>query len=269
MLSIDQQRPIGIFDSGIGGLTVANAIHTALPQERLIYFGDIAHLPYGDKSADAIRYYCLRISKFLLEQDCKMIVIACNSAATAAYDMLLDFFEGKVLFVNVVDPLVKAISSDPHQTVGVIATKATVVSRVYPSKIKARHPDIDVRQLATPLLVPMIEEGYHQDRVSTAILRNYLDDQALQGIDTLLLACTHYPLIKAEIKALLAPHVSVLDSTDVVTDAVQQALEVTGLLSPARQGADKFYVSDFTTSFEETARLFYGAAVDLEVKNIW
>ena len=111
-------QPIGIFDSGIGGLTVANAIHHFLPNERLIYFGDTVHLPYGDKSADAIRYYCLRISKFLLEQDCKMIVIACNSASSAAYDMLLDFFEGKVLFVNVVDPLVQAVVSEGYKNVG-------------------------------------------------------------------------------------------------------------------------------------------------------
>lgn len=263
------QRPIGIFDSGIGGLTVANAIHRALPNEQLIYFGDIAHLPYGDKSADAIRYYCLKISKFLLEQDCKMIVIACNSAATAAYDMLLDFFEDRTLFVNVVDPLVQEVIQEERKKIGIIATKATVSTNVYRNKIKQFDQRITVNQLATPLLVPMIEEGFHQNKVSQAIINNYLEDDALADIDTLLLACTHYPLIKSEIKALLNKEVLVLDSTDVVTTAVEESLRSQGLLATEKTAGDKFYVSDYTESFEETAKLFYGEAIDLEVKNIW
>lgn len=267
--SIHTQKPIGIFDSGIGGLTVANAIHRVLPNERLIYFGDIAHLPYGDKSADAIRYYCLKISKFLMEQGCKMIVIACNSAATAAYDMLLDFFEGKILFVNVVDPLVERVVKLGRENVGVIATKATVSTQVYEHKLKQANDTINVKQLATPLLVPMIEEGYHQNKVSHAILSNYLADPQLNDIDTLLLACTHYPLIKKEIQSLLPDGVLILDSTDVVTDAVRQRLEEQQLLADEKLAADKFFVSDYTHSFEKTAKLFYGEKVDLEVMNIW
>ena len=267
--SLHTQEPIGIFDSGIGGLTVANAIHRALPNERLIYFGDIAHLPYGDKSADAIRYYCLKISKFLMEQNCKMIVIACNSAATAAYDMLLDFFEGKILFVNVVDPLVEKVTEMGRKKIGVIATKATVSTRVYEQKIHQVDPFIEVRQLATPLLVPMIEEGYHQNKVSHAILSNYLNDPQLDGIDTLLLACTHYPLIKNEIQSLLPDPILVLDSTDVVTDAVENQLIDRNILANEKSASDKFYVSDYTASFEKTAKLFYGEKIDLEVMNIW
>jgi glutamate racemase len=198
-----------------------------------------------------------------------MIVIACNSAATAAYDMLLDFYEGKVVFVNVVDPLVDAVLHSDSQKVGVIATKATVASDVYRKKIHKGNPNIDVQQLATPLLVPMIEEGYHSNKVSTAIISQYLSHESLGGIDTLLLACTHYPLIKQEIIANLPSGTVVLDSTDVVTSAVREALAASNLLASHRVREDCFYVSDYTASFAETARLFYGDAVDLQVNNIW
>lgn len=262
-------RPIGVFDSGIGGLTVAKAIKKVLPNEQLIYFGDTVHMPYGDKSADAIRYYCLRISKFLLEQNCKMIVIACNSASSAAYDLLLDFFEGKVLFVNVVDPLVEEVKRRKLQNVGVIATKATIHSSIYKNKIKAIDQKIRVSQLATPLLAPMIEEGFFAGNIARSVIENYLQQPELQGIDALLLACTHYPLIKADIEDFYHHKVLVLDSTDVVSFAVQKLLADENMLSQASPGPDIFYVSDFTESFEETARVFYGHPIHLEAKAIW
>ncbi|MBK9734848.1 MAG: glutamate racemase [Saprospiraceae bacterium] len=262
-------QPIGIFDSGIGGLTVANAIHHALPNEHLIYFGDTVHLPYGDKSADAIRYYSLKISKFLLEQNCKMIIIACNSASSAAYDMLLDFFEGKVLFVNVVDPLVNAVISNNYQNVGVIATKATINSSIYRNKIKSLNQKVKVNQLATPLLAPMIEEGFYSGSISKSIISNYLSHPDLHDIDALLLACTHYPLIKAEIDEFYNGKVAIMDSTDVVTNVVIQILTEEKLLSPKRSHEDQFYVSDYTKSFEETARNFYGENIKLEAQQIW
>lgn len=262
-------QPIGIFDSGIGGLTVANAIHHFLPNERLIYFGDTVHLPYGDKSADAIRYYCLRISKFLLEQDCKMIVIACNSASSAAYDMLLDFFEGKVLFVNVVDPLVQAVVSEGYKNVGVIATKATINSSIYRNKIKSLNQKVKVNQLATPLLAPMIEEGFYNGNISRSVIESYLDHPDLKDIDALLLACTHYPLIRKEINEYYDGKVAILDSTDVVKEEVKRILTEEDLLCTKRFGQDCFYVSDYTSSFEETARNFYGEDLNLEAIQIW
>ncbi len=268
-MTLSPDQPIGIFDSGIGGLTVANAIHHFLPEERLIYFGDTVHLPYGDKSADAIRYYSLRISKFLLEQDCKMIIIACNSASSAAYDMLLDFFEGKALFVNVVDPLVNAVISNGYEKVGVIATKATVNSSIYRNKIKSINQKIRVNQLATPLLAPMIEEGFYSGSISKSVIENYLSHPDLQGIDALLLACTHYPLIKDEINEYYGRKVAILDSTDVVKDEVKKLLTAEGLLSEKRYESDHFFVSDYTQSFEETARNFYGEDIRLEAIQIW
>jgi glutamate racemase len=262
-------RPIGIFDSGIGGLTVAKAVHQALPNERLIYFGDTIHLPYGDKSADAIRYYALKISKFLLEQDCKMIIIACNSASSAAYDLLLDFFEGKTLFVNVVDPLVKKVLEKNYSHVGVIATKATIHSSIYKNKIKAGNQHIKVSQLATPLLAPMIEEGFYSGDIAKGVIENYLGQPELQGIDVLLLACTHYPLIRKEIENYYGGKVDILDSTDIVADEAQRLLKNAGLLADKKSGEDHFYVSDYTVSFEQAARLFYKESIALEVKQIY
>ncbi len=263
------EQPIGIFDSGIGGLTVANAIRHALPRESIIYFGDTIHLPYGDKSADAIRYYSLKICKFLLEQQCKMIVIACNTASSAAYDVLLDFFEGKVLFVNVVDPLVQSVVNGEYKNVGVIATKATINSSIYKNKIKNYNQRIKVNQVATPLLAPMIEEGFYSGNISASVIDSYLSHPDLENIDALLLACTHYPLIKPEINQFYGGKVDILDSTDVVAKSVYEMLSNEDLLRSNNHVAEHFYVSDYTDSFEQTAKNFYGEHIKLEAKHIW
>ena len=264
-----RSKSIGIFDSGIGGLTVANAIQKTLPNEHLIYFGDTAHLPYGDKSADAIRFYSLKISKFLLDQNCKMIVIACNSASSAAYNTLLDFFEGRTLFVNVVDPLVSAVTDKEYNNIGVIATKATIRSNIYRDKIKHKMQKANVHSMATPLLAPMIEEGFYQGKISHSVIDTYLGRKEFADIDALLLACTHYPLIKKEIEAYFDNRVAVLDSTDVVANAVSELLLKENLLAPKRTKKNEFYVSDYTQSFEDTAKVFYGEEIELETANIW
>jgi len=264
-----RNKPIGIFDSGIGGLTVANAIQKALPNEHLIYFGDTAHLPYGDKSADAIRFYSLKISKFLLDQNCKMIVIACNSASSAAYSTLLDFFDGKTLFVNVVDPLISAVTNHGYNNIGVIATKATIRSNIYRDKIKHNLQKTIVHSMATPLLAPMIEEGFYQGNISHSVLETYLGRKEFTDIDALLLACTHYPLIKKEIETYFNHKVDVLDSTEVVANSVLKLLKEENLLSTKRTKKNEFFVSDYTQSFEDTAKVFYGEEIELEMANIW
>ncbi len=262
-------QPIGIFDSGIGGLTVANAIMKALPQEEIIYFGDTAHLPYGEKSADAIRYYSLRIAKFLLERHCKMVVIACNSASSAAYRVLLEFFKGQGLFVNVVDPLVETVAVRRFARVGVIATKATIQSGIYEQQLLHLQPGLDVRTLATPLLAPMIEEGFVHNEVSQVVLESYLGHEHLEGIEALLLACTHYPLIKPEIEAFYSGGVEVFDSTDVVAEEVKRKLDEHGLLNAQRRHAHQFFVSDYTPTFEQTTRIFYREEIHLEHYPMW
>lgn len=263
------QRPIGIFDSGIGGMTVARAIAQRLPREQLIYFGDTAHLPYGDKSADAIRYYALKIVKYLLEQDCKMIVIACNSASTAAYGVLLEFFKEQALFVNVVDPLVEAAAAENFSKLGLIATKATVHTGVYERQMKRLRPELELVSLPTPLLAPMIEEGFIQGKISQTVLETYLSHPGLQGIDGLLLACTHYPLIRPQIENFYHGSVKILDSTDVVAQSVERQLRTHGLLAAGNETNHRFYVSDHTDSFEKTTKLFYGRDVHLEHLPIW
>jgi glutamate racemase len=265
----NKYQPIGVFDSGIGGLTVANAILRHLPNEQIIYFGDTAHLPYGDKSADAICFYCLKIVKFLLEKDCKMIVIACNSASSAAYNVLIDFFAGQAVFVSVVDPLVDAVVEKKFSKVGVIATKATIRSDVYRLKLMAKQPNLNVISMATPLLVPMIEEGFFNDNISDAIIEKYLSDPALDSIDALLLACTHYPLIRKNIEQFLGPEVQVYDSNDIVAQTVKSKLKAMDLLNDKLKADHQFFVSDYTHSFEETTRLFYKEKIDLAHCPIW
>lgn len=268
-MNSDAHKSIGIFDSGIGGLTVANAIQKQLPNEHIIYFGDTAHLPYGDKSADAIRYYSLAIGKFLVEQNCKLIVIACNSASSAAYHTLLDFFEGKSLFINVVDPLVDQVVSSKYRNIGVVATKATIRSNIYRDKIKHHLQQSKVTSIATPLLAPMIEEGFFDGNISESVIENYLSDPKLKDIDSLLLACTHYPLIKDEVERFFDGQVDILDNTDVVAEVVKNVLTENNLLASSRNQENNFYVSDFTQSFEDTAKTFYGKDINLEHLNIW
>src|SRR5690242_5737048 len=153
------QQPIGIFDSGIGGLTVANAVSKLLPEEQIIYFGDTAHLPYGDKSKELIRSYAATITDFLLiDKKCKAVVIACNTASAAAYELLRDKYKDVVPVINVIDPMIEAvIADDSIKKVGVIATKTTIASGVYPEKFSRRKPSLQYAELATPLLASMIE----------------------------------------------------------------------------------------------------------------
>lgn len=265
------ERPIGIFDSGIGGLTVANAIIRALPSESIVYFGDTAHLPYGDKSADAIRYFSLKISKFLLDQNCKLIVIACNSASSAAYHVLLDFFKDQIGFVNVVDPLVKYTVQQNYRKVGVIATKATIQSKMYDQKLREQQPDMEVYSKATPLLAPMIEEGFVGNKLSMSVIESYLSDPGFKDIDAILLACTHYPLIKDQIKDYFGGKVDVIDSTLVTTEAVIKRLSDAQLLRQDGLGdpSHLFYLSDLSPSFEETTKVFLQKEITLEHQSIW
>lgn len=198
-----------------------------------------------------------------------MIVVACNTASSAAYKDLKTFFDGEVHLATVVDPLVDAVANKGYKKVGIIATKATVRSGAYEQKIKELDPKLEVVSLATPLLVPMIEEGYHSNDISQAVISNYLSHESLEDIDVLLLACTHYPLIKKNIEDYFDGRVRVLDSTDVVTDQVAQILSEYDLRSKNEQPKHTFYVSDFTPSFEETTKVFFGSEVKLEHANLW
>jgi len=259
-------QPIGIFDSGIGGLTVANAVLQAMPHEDIIYFGDTAHMPYGDKSSDTIRQYVNNIGKFLLSKQCKLIIIACNSASSVAYDMLREQVGEAALVVNVIDPVVNYILNKGYKHVGVIGTRATIGSDVYRKKIYRVNSDITVYSLATPLLAPMIESGFYDGQISSLVIEKYLNDENLEDIDTLVLACTHYPLIKEEIEAFYkGKNVEVLASNEIVAAYVKDLLKMKGLQTNDQNvGEHHFYVSDYTDSFDKTTRIFYGSQVRLE-----
>ena len=262
--------PIGIFDSGIGGLTVANAIQKVMPGESLIYFGDTAHLPYGDKSPDSIKYYGIRIAQFLLDKNCKMIVIACNTASALAYEAVKDFVNGRVPVINVIDPVVDCIVNNKNaKRVGVIGTKGTIKSDIYPKRIKAKNKSIEVSSLATPLLAPMIEEGFFNNRISRSIIGSYLSSRKLAKIDSLILACTHYPLIRAEVEEFYKKKIEIIDTAGVVADKVKTVLKEKNILSKNKKAKQHFYVSDFTKSFEESTRYFFKNKIHLEKVDFW
>ena len=261
---------IGIFDSGIGGLTVARAIKNLLPAESLIYFGDTAHLPYGDKSEAAIQAYSIKITDVLLEKGCKAIVVACNSASSSAYNLLKEYAGKRIEIINVIDPMVDLIERCfEEKTVGLIGTKRTVGSGIYAQKFQAIRKEIVLKSMATPLLVPMIEEGFFNQKISHDIIDRYLSDKELSGIDALILGCTHYPLIKEEINSLLEEKVQILDSSEITASHLRSVLAAKGLLSDVKERDDEFMVSDFTASFESSTKMFFGETVKLTPYKLW
>jgi glutamate racemase len=263
-------RPIGVFDSGVGGLTVANAIRQVLPGENLIYFGDTAHLPYGDKSKETIISYSVRITQFLLEQNCKVIVVACNTASANAYEAIVQETGNKALVVDVINPVVDYVSLQaPYKHIGVIGTKGTINSGTYVSKIIGRNPHISVASLATPMLVPMIEEGFIFDDISNAIIRSYLSKPELSHIDALILGCTHYPIIKNQISKYFNFEVDVIDSSRIVANHLRTLLTGHDQLNRQSIPKHRFLVSDFTDYFQVISKLFFEENIVLEKINLW
>ena len=266
----NKQQPIGIFDSGIGGLTVARAIHKLLPNEQLLYFGDTAHLPYGDKSTAAIQAYAVKICDLLVKQKCKVILIACNSASAAAYDLVREYVGSRAKALNVIDPVISYIGQHyPNKTIGLIGTKQTVNSNVYRKKIDDLNQNITLNSVATPLLAAMIEEGFFNNNISGSIIQTYLSDPALQQIEALILGCTHYPLIKNQISDYYKGQVDIVDASQIVAQHVKAFLENQNLMASALTKDHRFYVSDFTRSFEASTRIFFQREVQLEHYPLW
>jgi len=264
-----QNLPIGIFDSGIGGLTVAHALKEKLPNESIVYFGDTEHLPYGEKSAEALRNYSKKITQFLLEKNCKCIVIACNSASSVAFDVVKKTVKNIPVF-NVIDPVIEKVSNSCNSCkVGVIGTKATISSNIYKNKLNAKCPRAVVTALATPLLAPMIEEKFIGGDISKKIIANYLSNKKLQEIDQLILACTHYPLIYKEIRDYFKGEVIIINSTNIVTEHIASELKNKTLLNNQFKPKYKFYVSNYTKAFEKSARFFFQEKIKLREANIW
>jgi glutamate racemase len=264
-----KNQPIGIFDSGVGGLTVAQSVKQVLPGESLVYFGDTAHLPYGDKSAGAIQYYSRKITGFLLDHGAKVILIACNSASASAFDVLKEEFRDRTALIDVIDPVVDYLGTRNYSRVGIIGTKRTIESGSYENKIKVKSPGTEVVSLATPLLVPMIEEGFVFDDISNAIIRSYLSHASFSDIQALILACTHYPIIKNQISKIFDFGIEIIDSGKPVSAILKEYLEANHLLNDSGKSDDRFFVSDYTPYFEKVARMFFDGDINLKKADIW
>jgi glutamate racemase len=258
-------QAIGIFDSGIGGLTVAHQINTLLPNEKILYFGDTKHVPYGEKSSDAIVQFSERISYFLLEQKCKMIVVACNTASALAFTQVENIVRNKAICINVIDPTVEFTCRSRAKSVGIIGTKNTILSNIYAKKIRLLNSELETKSLPSPLLVPMIEEGFYQNNISKTIISNYLKRKELANIDHLILGCTHYPLIEDEINQFYGNKVQVINSGKIVSKHIESILIRSKLLNSSLSNPKhEFYVSDFTDSFEKSAEYFFGKHLHLK-----
>lgn len=262
--------PIGVFDSGIGGLTIAHALLKQLPNEQLIYFGDTAHMPYGEKSTAAIQAYSIKIAHMLLQQGCKLILIACNTASAAAYELVKEYVGSKALVMNVIDPLVRFLALQyPGKTIGLIGTRQTVNSHIYKKKMDEINADIRLMSHPTNLLAQAIEEfGAHP--LIDHLLKEYLSHETLQHIDGLVLACTHYPVIKKQIAQFYQHQVDIIDASLAVADAVKAQLSRHALLNETIGEKERhFYLSDYTASFANNARVFFGESLVLESYPLW
>ncbi|MCX7882819.1 MAG: glutamate racemase [Brevinematales bacterium] len=251
-MDTQQKKPIGIFDSGVGGLTVVRAMMELLPSESFVYLGDTANLPYGEKSAEMVRQYAFHNARFLQEFDIKVMVVACNTASSVALTDLQQAFDFPV--IGVIEPAAKeAIKVSSSKKIGVIGTKRTIRTQMYTHKIHEIEPQATVVGKACPLFVPLIEEGFLHHEAMTLIAREYL--VPLRGkIDTLILGCTHYPLIRDTIQSLL-PEVHLVDSAYSTARELRQLLLERGWLSPSLTPSRLFYATDITEHLNTLARM--------------
>lgn len=253
---IDPTAPIGIFDSGVGGLTVAREIMRQIPNERLVYFGDTARVPYGNKSKETITKYSKQIIRFLKTQNVKAIVVACNTASAYALDEIEK--ELDIPIIGVVKPGAKvAAEATRNKKVGVIATAGTIQSRIYAEYIEGIDKDIRVIGKACPLFVPLVEEGLLEDPVTDEIATRYLNELKDLDIDTLILGCTHYPLIRSTLGRIMGEKVTLVNPAYETAVGLRSLLEKEGLLNPStnRLGTNQyqFFVSDDADKFKSFA----------------
>jgi glutamate racemase len=262
---MNDNRPIGVFDSGVGGLTVAKEIKRLLPHENIVYYGDTKHLPYGDKSKETIIKYTTKITRFLVNHNCKAIVVACNTATANAIKEIKEAADG-ILVIDVISPVSKKVAYELHQKVGVIATRATVRSHAYKKSIRKYNRHLKVVELATPLLVPIIEEGFKNTLVSKHAIESYLSHKRFEDIDTLILGCTHYPLIQKEVETVFQGRVKVVDSPLIVVNELIHQLEKFKLFGNTIEPEFQFYLSDYTEGFARLAKGFFGRSIVINQK---
>lgn len=262
-------KSIGIFDSGIGGLTVAKAINQLCPNENLLYIGDTAHAPWGDKSTKNILLYSTKIVDFFLEQNCKAIVIACNSASVSVTEHLKKYTNNKLKIFNVIEPMIKFVNSNhKNQNLCLLGTKQTVNSKAYQNKIK------NLTAIPTPLLAPLVEEGFADNIATHFILKEYLNkiDFKTKNITALILACTHYPLLKNQIQNIIGNKINLLDSAELLAAEIKDYLNINNLNNQQnnnKKGNLDFYITDHLDFFEKQAKLFFPNNLNLKQLPLW
>ena len=251
--------PIGVFDSGIGGLTVVAEIMKHLPREEIVYFGDTARLPYGPKSNDTVTQFAIQDAEFLIGQGVKTVVVACNTASSIAVGELRNRFDLPV--IGVIEPgALAAVSSTLTGKVGVIGTEGTIVSGAYRRAISKLDPDIEVVETSCPLFVPLAEEGWTDREVTLVVAHEYLTPLRDAGVDVVVLGCTHYPILKGTIGKVFGPTVRLIDSAEETAREVAERLEGLELLrKDASEPEHRFFVSDVPHRFREQAERFLGA----------
>ncbi|AKL97385.1 glutamate racemase [Endomicrobium proavitum] len=260
-----ENKPIGIFDSGFGGLTVMSEIRKCLPKENLIYFGDTAHVPYGSKSKNAVINFSKDIAGFLIKKDVKLIVVACNTASAFALDNLKKNL--KVPVIGVIDPGAKAAAAvTKNKNIGVIGTEGTVQSGSYLKAIK-KISGYSVSQQACPLFVPLVEEGWVNNKVTDDIVRHYLKPLLKKNIDTLVLGCTHYPILKNSLQKNAGKKITLVDSAKATANEVKNILEKNKISSKnSKKGTLAFYVSDNPEKFAQIGGKFFSNKISKVTK---
>ncbi|MDY7228489.1 glutamate racemase [Hyalangium rubrum] len=253
--------PIGVFDSGVGGLTVLKALMERLPHESALYLGDTARVPYGTKSGEVVTRYSLKNAEFLMERGIKLLVVACNTASAVALPALSAALPVPVL--GVIGPGARAaLRKTRGGGVGVIGTPGTVRSGAYQRELQAAEPNVRVKARACPLFVPLAEEGWTAGEVPRLVAREYLTDFAQDGVDTLVLGCTHYPLLKTVIAEVVGPRVALVDSAEATAEAVAALLGERGMLaSPGPTPAYGYFVTDVPERFVEVGARFLGRPI--------
>lgn len=262
-------RPIGVFDSGIGGLTVAAALRELLPAENIFYIGDTARVPYGGKSPSTIERYSMEISGLLLSEGAKMIVVACNTASALGVPRLQETL--KVPVLGVISPGAQAaVSATRNHCVGVIGTRATIYSRAYERAIHALDPKVRVRSRACPLLVPLIEEGWFEDPVTDQVVQRYLNELIEEDIDTLVLGCTHYPLLSSTLTRFAGDRITLVDSARNCALAVRDLLKKEKLTAPRSHiGQMQVALTDASDGFLRVAEKSLGLQVgDVQLRHV-
>jgi glutamate racemase len=261
----NRARPIGVFDSGIGGLTVLRALTDALPHEDFIYLGDTARLPYGTKSSEVILRYSRENSEFLLAKGIKMLVVACNTSSAVAVAEISRLTVIPV--IGVIEPGATAAAKvSRNGKIGVIGTDATIASGAYTRAIHALRPRAEIYTRACPLLVPLVEEGWTENEIAQRTVAFYLESLKQSGIDTLLLGCTHYPLLRGLFERVLGPGVRIVDSAGATAVAVSNRLTALRLARPSGTGSQSFFVTETPDRFVRVGRRFIGDRVESAVR---